>query len=256
MPTFNSFNTSPPSWLAFIGASRVDIPEDLHREVDELKSALQKALVGGYENLETALEEMLPSVWTIRLHALPLLAKVDIRALSEFVHAEFSQVAKNHPPLSAAAEKLVFGLELMEELTSIFGGPPPDFMKRVARDLQKTGFPSLSEVNAQLISEGNEGQKWAELIRASLMMELLLLAVDIGATKKLPLSSGICYELDYQSAVTVKAYAAALGLTEEQIPWYQNPENDLERLLLSGPVLEEPEIGYILEKRRHLGEWK
>jgi hypothetical protein len=95
-----------------------------------------------------------------------------------------------------------------------------------------------------------------ELIQTSLMMELLLLAVDIAATKKLQLTPGICYELDYQSAVTVKAYAVALGLTEEQMPWYQSPENDLERLLLSGPVLEEPEIEYILEKRRHLGEWK
>lgn len=256
MPTFNSFNASPPSWLAFIGASRVDIPEDLHREVDELKSALQKALEGEYENLEAALEEMLPSVWTIRLHAMPLLAKVDIRALSEFVYTEFSQITKNHPRLYTAAEKLVFGLELMEELTSLLGGPPPDFMKQVARDLQKAGFSSLSEVNAQLIAEGNEGKKVAELIQASLMMELLLLAVDIAATKKLQLTPGICYELDYQSAVTVKAYAVALGLTEEQMPWYQSPENDLERLLLSGPVLEEPEIEYILEKRRHLGEWK
>ncbi|MEQ1746515.1 MAG: hypothetical protein ABMA02_13880 [Saprospiraceae bacterium] len=74
---------------------------------------------------------------------------------------------------------------------------------------------------------------------------MILFAIDLAADEQLPLDAGIYYELDYQSAVAVKAYAAALGLDKSQLPWYTYPNNSLEKFLLEGPVVSEVDIEHV-----------
>jgi len=88
------------------------------------------------------------------------------------------------------------------------------------------------------------------------MIEVLLFAIDDIADNKIPLEPAICYEFDYQSAIAVKEYAAGLGMSEAQLPWYREPQNDVEKLLLTGPVLSDSNLEHVFEKRRHLDTWK
>lgn len=256
MNALEQYTTGPPSWLTLMDDEQMELPRWLLVELENLKKDLRQALLGEYENLEAALENMLPKVWGLRMKALPFIAQVDPSEAVKKIELEFSLLLERFPDLAGAANKLMFGLHLMTEFVGKIIEDNPNLLKDLPHQLSGQDLLSWQEVTAQFSTKDNSRAMADNLFHGSLMMELLLFAVDLAAGEDISLDQGICYELDYQSAVAVKTYAAAFGLGADQMPWYQQPKNELEQLLLEGPVLAEPEIEYILEKRRHLNTWK
>jgi hypothetical protein len=219
-----------------------------------LKENLRQILLGDYEHLEAALESLLPEVWQLRIKAMPIFAQIDLTDAIKKVEVEFASIPTRMPLLAAAAENLSFGVHLMGKFLKDMLSQNPNLIEDLQQQLSESAAPSFSEITLQLTQ--GEHPIIANFIHGSVMMEVLLFAIDLADDEQLPLEYGICYELGYQSAVAVEEYGLAIGLTAEKMPWYSPPQNDLQWLLLEGPVLSEPDIQYITEKRKHLNSWK
>ncbi len=256
MHPFDQKIAPPSSWLTLIGSELVEVPEGLSREVEQLRKALRKGLLGRYEELETLLEELLPRVWELRIRALPLLAQTDLAEALKKVEVEFSLMPQRFPALAEAAIKLLFGLHLMTGFVEKLLATNPEITTKLPQRLSADKMPTLEEIKGLALSKsGNEVLAY-NLIQGSLLMDLLFFAMDLAADEHLPLDVGICYELEYQSAIAVKTYAAAFGMDKTQMPWYVPPQNTLEKILLEGPVVSEADVEYVHEKRAHLNTWK
>lgn len=253
MAVLEQFNTPPLSWLTILGTHQVQAPTSLLSEVEKLSIQLEQSLQGNYEDLEAALEGMLPKVWDLRIKALPLLAKLDLTDAIKKVEVDFLLIPKNYPSLAGAAEKLGFGLQLMRKFIENWVAKKPKFTQELSKQLVGENPPSFPEIMEHLAVGGFAE---ANLVHGSVMIDLLLFAVDLSAEKQLPLDPSICYELDYQSAVAVKEYASAFGLDRTKVPWYNPPQNNMENLLADGPVVSEQDLQYVLEKRAHFNTWK
>ncbi len=208
MSVLESFTVGPPSWLTLIGTDQVQAPALLMSEVGELSLELEQALQGNYEDLEAVLEGLLPKVWDLRIKTLPILAQLDLSEAMQMVESDFSLIPKKNPSLGPVVEKLVFGFQLMKEFVENLLALKPKFTKELSKRVLGENPPSFSEMMEQLAVGGWVGENF---FHGSLMIDLLLFAVDLSVEKKLPLDPGICYELEYQSAVAVKEYASALG---------------------------------------------
>jgi hypothetical protein len=253
MTTLEQYQT-PPSWLAVLGEGEITMPEWITEELTMLKMKLRQVLSQDYEYLELALESLLPKVWELRMRVLPILNQLDLTEALKKVEAEFALIPQRMPSVAAAAEKLNYGLHLMDKWVKTLMSQNTNLLQDLQQQLPDASPSSFEELIAQLAH--GENQTIQKLLHGSLMMELLLFTIDLAADEQIPLDFGVCYELGYQSAVAVEEYASALGHTAEQMPWYSPPQNDLQRLLLEGPVLSEPDIQYITEKRKHLNSWK
>lgn len=253
MSELESFTVGPPSWLTLIGTDQVQAPASLMSEVGELSLELEHALQGNYEDLEAVLEGLLPKVWDLRIKALPILAQLDFSEAMKMAESDFSLIPKKNPSLGPVVEKLVFGFQLMKEFVENLLAQKPKFTKELSKQALGENPPSFSEMMEQLAVGGFVE---ANFIHGSLMIDLLLFAVDLSVEKELPLDPSICYELDYQSAVAVKEYASAFGIDKTKVPWYTPPKNNLGKLLAEGPVVSEEDLQYVYEKRAHFNTWK
>lgn len=256
MLPFDSPTVSPSSWLTLIGSELVEVPKDLEREVVRLKETLRQGLLGNYEELDSLLEELLPRVWELRVQVLPLLAKINLAEALKKVELEFALIPQKIPALTDATEKLLFGVHLMTGLAEKLLAAHPEITRKMSKPFFAGEAPTWAEIKHEVLVDSNSGSIAFNLLEGSLRIELLLFALDLAADEHLSLDAGICYELNYQSAVAVKTYASAFGLDKKEMPWHTPPYTALEELLLEGPVVSETEMGYVHEKRSHLNSWK
>jgi hypothetical protein len=256
MPTLKPNPAPPSSWLTLIGSELVEAPEGLEKDIQQLRQNMRQVLLGKYEDLEAALEDLLSTVWTLRVQALPFLAQHDLTEAMKQVELEFVLIPQRFPALASATQKLLFGIQLMTDFVEKLIDVNPDFAKNLPQAISMEQVPSWEEIKKQITKQDYQGKTPYTLLRGSLLMELLLFAIDMAADEQLPLEESICYELDYQSAVAVKAYAAAFGIDKTRLPWNAFPKNEMNRLLLEGPVVSEADLEYIHEKRAHLNSWK
>lgn len=257
MTTLEQYPTAPPALLILLDEQALEIPEALKLQVEKLKQYIRESLFQDYEILETSLENKLPEVWDLRMRALPILAQFDLTEALQKVQQEFAFIPQQYPPLKEAAGKLNYGLHLMTQFVEKLLSADPKWAQHLPHKLHTVDLPPYREIMASLVLNGApDNNTLLNLIHGSLMMELLLFVLDIAAEEQLPLDEAICYELNYQSAVAVKQYAGAFGSGDTRMPWYQSPQNDLQRLLLTGPTLNEPDIQYIREKQSHFNSWK
>lgn len=256
MLPFESPTASPTSWLTLIGSELVEVPKELEREVERLKESLRKGLLGNYEELDSLLEELLPRVWKLRIQASPLLAKINLAEALKKVELEFALIPQKIPALADATEKLQFGLHLMTGLAEKLLATHPEITREMSQPVFAGEAPTWEEIKHGVLVDSNSGNVAFNLLEGSLRIELLLFALDLAADEQLSLDAGICYELNYQSAVAVKSYASAFGLDKKEMPWHTPPYTALEELLLEGPVVSEAEMKYVHEKRSHLNTWK
>jgi hypothetical protein len=252
MLAFDAHTVPPTSWLTLLGSEIRDVPQGMNREMEQLRMRLRQGLLGRHEEIEALLEELLPAVWDLRIRALPLLAQTNLSEALKKVELEFSLVPQRFPALADAVQKLLFGLHLMSEFVEKFLAANPNLTTELSGQLATEKMPSWHEI----VNQGTTDFPAYSLIHASLRMELLLFAIDLATDEQLPLQVGVCYELDYLSATTVKAYAAPFGLEQTQMPWYAAPKNNVGKLLLEGPVVSEADLEYVHEKRAHLNTWK
>jgi hypothetical protein len=64
MPTLKPNPAPPSSWLTLIGSELVEAPEGLEKDIQQLRQNMRQVLLGKYEDLEAALEDLLSTVWT------------------------------------------------------------------------------------------------------------------------------------------------------------------------------------------------
>ncbi|MFN0014945.1 MAG: hypothetical protein ACKVU2_10390 [Saprospiraceae bacterium] len=247
----------PPSWLTILESELVTPPEGVAKDLKVLKNNIRQALLGRYENLEQTFEGLLPVVWSLRVRVLPMLAQFDLVDTLKNAELHFSRLPQQIPALAGATEKLLFGMHLMKDFVEKLLAENPNFETELAEGLTHLPekIPTWEEIEGMIFSENGFGTVAFKLIHGSLMMELILFAVDLAADEHLPLDTGICYELDYQSAVAIKTYAGAFGLDKSQMPWHTYPNNSLDKFLLEGPVVSESDMEYVHEKRMHLNSW-
>ncbi len=259
MGTPDSFSSlyQTPSLLRLLEGPQFDLPASIQSEVRQLKDRLQTILLGDYQEMETALQALLPKVWSLRMRALTFLAKIDVQQAIHDLSVHFLALQKQHPELSGPLNKLSFGLELMSKFISVLPTADSDPFETIVQNtaLEVPDFAAL--VNALQAVGADDGGRMLKIVRASLMVELLFFALDLAAERQLPLETGVLHELNYQSAVTVEAYAHALfDMQPEDMPWYQAPLNELQRLLYTAPVGDSEQLRFLEEKRAHFNAWK
>lgn len=246
-----------PSMLRLLEDPQIDLPASIHLEVRQLKDKLQSILLGDFQEMEAALQALLPNVWSLRLQALPFLAKIDVQQAIHDLSDHFLALREQHPELNGPLNKLQFGLELMNQFLTVLPTAHSDMFEAIAEHtaLEVPDFDTL--VNALLV-EGTDGSgRMVQIVRASLTMELLLFALDLTVERELSLENGVLHELNYQSATTVETYAHALfDMQSEEMPWYQAPQNELQRLLYAAPVADAEQLRFVEEKRAHFNTWK
>jgi len=247
----------PPSMLRLLEDSTVSLPEPIRMEVQQLKDKLQTILLGDYQAIETALPALLPKVWALRMQALPFLAKIDIKQTIYDVSAHFLMLRTEHPELSGPLDKLQFGLEQMKKFISVLMETNPEIFEafKSRTNHEAPNFETL--VNSFHEGGTDEALRFLQILQSSLMMELLLFAIDLTAEHQLPLSIGVLHELNYQSAVTVESYGVALiGMQSTEMPWYQPTQNKLQQLLYAAPVADAEQLRFLEEKRAHFNAWR
>lgn len=247
----------PPSWLTLLESEKVKIPQGLMTAFVALKKDIREILLGKHEDFETNIEGLLQKTWELRIQAIPVLLKQDFSEALKKAGREFSLIPQRYPTLSKAVRKLEFGLHLMTQFVEGLATKTMDWPISPQQVIQSVPPESLNDLIAQLARNGNpESGKLLHMLQGSLMVEILIFAIDLAADEQLPLDPGICYELEYQAAVAVKEYAAAFGIDKTQMPWYARPKNEMENLLVEGPVVSEADLQYVMEKRAHLNSWK
>lgn len=256
IPDFSFPSTT--NLLQVLQEEGMKLPLNLQRQINALKSKLRKALQQDHEALEGVLESLLPTVWELRIQALPILAKTDLKEALEKVQQEVNMLPQRYPSLSDVVERLAFGIQLMSQFTQQLIHQHPDvFNQASVALLPDSPHVSYEKIIAQLKETGDEEANiMTSFLHGSLLMEPLLISVDMAAEEQIQLDAAMCYELKYQSALAVEDYAKIIGLDYSQMPWYKAPQTDLQRLLLNGPTLNEADLQYILEKQSHLNTWR
>ncbi len=255
MGSIPDFVPSVSNLLEVLQEEGIQVPVHLIDQINTLKRALLEALLQNYEPFKSTLENLLPSVWNLRMEALPILVEMDLTEAMKNVELEVSMLPEKHPALSDVVERLHFGLLLMAQLTQSLLEQNSDAFNQAISDT--TAFASYESVITEL-KEVNDSTSEITInfLHGSLLMELLILCAHTIADEQLTIDPALYYELKYQSALAVEEYAGILGLDHTKMPWYKSPQNYLQHLLLEGPTLSESDLKYIHEKQTHLNSWK
>jgi len=235
------------------------VPASLLRQVEFLKTQLRKSLQEDHSTLEKKLENLFPQAWKLRMQALPLLLDADLPEITKKIEDKMALLSQQYPKLSATIGHLTLGIGLMGRFVKHLLDQNPHFIKDASANLATDiPAPTFQDIMASVEkSEASEAKSFELLLHGSLMMEMLLLAIDLAAEEQLSIEDAMYHELKYQSAVATEDYAfGAFGVDHTSMPWYKPPQNALQHLLIEGPTLSETDLQYTNEKRMHLNSWK
>lgn len=228
----------------------VEMPIALLEKIEWLDNELAHILAQNQEDLEKHFEALHLFVLQLRIEALPILLQQDLTDINQEAQYKFIFIAKEHPILAPTVQKLSYGFELMIEVLKKI---------EVKHGVNLSELNTIDEelVNEKIVTLLNTSKIAQQTLASSLNMEIAMLCVMVIAEKNLTLDTAMYYELEYQSAVAIKEYAAVtLEKKNTDMPWYKAPQNDYQTFLLAGPTLQESEIDYIQQKRQHLSQWK
>jgi hypothetical protein len=235
------------------------VPKSLLRQVELLKKKLRKYLQEDHSSLEKKLEQLFPGLWQLRMQALPILLDLDLSEITKKIEDNMALLSQQHPELRAIIEPLTLGVGIMGRFAKQIADQNPEFLFNGSASLATNiATPTFQDVMASLENlDASEANSFFLLLHGSLMLELLLLAIDLAATEQLPMEDAMYHELKYLSSVATEDYAlAAFGVEHTNMPWYKPPQNALQNLLLEGPTLSETDLQFINEKRMHLNSWR